>query len=373
MSVKLRLTSRGPAQVPLLRLIAFAVPLALVGCTLPRTGPSISEFAKAGAADSIHLVDATLQDAAASRTAEHAGFPAAWRQVTPALFDRIGPGDVVRIVIFENDGLGVFTSGQTGPATLDSVPVDSTGAIQLPYIGRVHVAGMSLTEARNALLEHMRPLVASADVQVSFAERHSQLISVEGDVAKPGAVPLSPETSKLASLLSLAGPTPADIEQSVVTVRRGLEVSTVRLSDIFDRPSDDIPLQAGDIVIVRSLPQSVNVLGSAGLQGHVHITKPNYTVMDAVADSRGLSPDAANAAAVYLLQLSDQSQMTPEAPRVYRFDFRNPAQLAVASSFVVHDGDVIYISTASFSQTRSILAALTGVLNTARSASVVAP
>jgi polysaccharide export outer membrane protein len=340
---------------------------------LPRSGPSFAEFAKAGQANAIQLVDATVQDAAASRDPQAPVFPAAWKQAPTPTFDRIGAGDIMRVVIFEQDGLGVFGNGQSGPATLDAVPVDANGYIQLPYIGRVRVGGLSPIQARDVILSRMKGLVASADVQVSFAERHSQIVSVQGDVAKPGAVALTPETSRLTSLLSSAAPTPTDLELATVTVRRGFQSATVRLADVFERPADDIPLQPGDIIIVRNIPQTVNVLGSAGLQGRVRVTKPNFTVMDAVADARGLDNQAANPAAVYLLQMSDKSQATPAAPKVYRFDFRNPAQLAIASAFVVHDGDVIYISTAPFTQTRQVLSALTGVLNTARSASVVTP
>lgn len=352
--------------------VMLCASLALAGCALPRSGPSFAEFAKAGQANSIQLVDATVQDAAASRDPQAPAFPAAWKEAPPPTFDRIGAGDIMRVVIFEQDGLGVFGNGQT-PTTLDSVPVDANGNIQLPYIGRVRVGGLSPIQARDLILNRMKGLVASADVQVSFAERHSQIVSVQGDVTKPGAIALTPETSRLTSLLSSAAPTPTDLELATVTVRRGFQSATVRLADVFERPADDIPLHPGDIIIVRNIPQTVNVLGSAGLQGRIRVTKPNFTVMDAVADARGLDNQAANPAAVYLLQMSDKSQATAAAPKVYRFDFRNPAQLAIASSFVVHDGDVIYISTAPFTQTRQVLSALTGVLNTARSASVVTP
>lgn len=353
-------------------LLIISAALGLAGCGLPRTGPSISEFTRAGQASTIQLVDATPQDAAASRNSQTADFPLAWKNMPPPTFNRIGAGDVLRVMIFEQDGLGLFGGGQNGQTTLDSVPVDANGAIQLPYIGQVRVAGLSPIEARDLILRRMRGLVASADVQVSFNERHSQLVSVQGDVLKPGPVPLSPETSRLTSLLSLAGPTPADLEQATVTVRRGMQSATVQLADIFEHPAEDIPLQAGDIVVVRNVVRSVNVLGSAGLQGRIRMTKPNFTVMDAVADARGLDSEAANAAAVYLMQM-DQSQIASAAPKVYRFDFRNPVQLAVASSFVLHDGDVVYISSASFAQTRQLLSALTGVLNTARTAAVIAP
>src|SRR5439155_111131 len=88
--------------------------------------------------------------------------------------------------------------------------------------------------------------------------------------------------------LSVAGPTPANLEQATVTVRRGMQSATMRLADLFERPADDIPLQAGDMVVVRNVVQTVNVLGSAGLQGRIRVTRRNFTVMDAVAEARGL-------------------------------------------------------------------------------------
>lgn len=355
-----------------LAFVELGAALALAGCGLPRSGPSYAEFAKAGEADSIDLVDATADDAVRSRDSDRRAFPLSWKQAPPPKLDAIGAGDVLRVLIFEHDGLGLFAGGQDGAARLESVPVDANGDIQLPYVGRVHLAGLSPVEARDVLLRRMRRLVSSADVQVSFVERHSQLVSIQGDVTKPGALPLSPETSRLTSLLSVAASSASNPDQALVTIRRAGDSATVRLSGILDQPAEDIALQPGDMIIVRNLAEAVNVLGSAGMQGRIRLPKNNYTLIDVIADSRGLSSDAANPAAVFLMQLSDKARLASGKAKVYRFDFRNPAQLAVASSFVVHDGDVIYISTASFTQTRSVLSALSGVLNTARSATVVA-
>jgi len=181
------------------------------------------------------------------------------------------------------------------------------------------------------------------------------------------------ETSTLTSILSLAAPTPGDLEQAVVTVRRGLIAGSVRLSDVFDQPSENIGLQPGDIVIVRNMAETVNVLGAPGVQGRVRITKRNYSLMDAVSDSRGLNDAAADPAAVFVMLRSGKNGETGAAPRVYRFNFRDPAQLAVASAFTLRDGDAIFISNASFTQTEKVLSAFSGVLNTARSVAVVAP
>ena len=209
-------------------------------------------------------------------------------------YDRIGSGDLLRITIFERDGLGLFTTDQSGAATFDTVLVGADGAIQLPYLGRIAVDHLSLGEAHALLLllwRRINRLALASDVQIGFAERHSQLLSVEGDVLKSGLLPRARETGRVASLLGVASLTLGDIEQALVTMRRGTESVTVRLSDVFDQSSDDIALQPGDLVVVRTKAETINFLGAAGLQGRLHLVKRNYSVMDAAADARGLSSD----------------------------------------------------------------------------------
>jgi len=282
-------------------------------------------------------------------------------------------GDTIDVTIFERDGLNMFPAGQDGASHLQGLPVEASGAAQLPYIGSIPLAGLTPAEARSALLRRLRRIALSSDVTVVISGRHSQLVSVQGDVTKPGMVPLSPETRRLTSLLSLAAPTPANLEQAVVTVRRGIQATSLRLSDVFEQPSQDIALRPGDIVIVRNVVSAVSVLGAAGLQGRVRITKRAYSLIDAVADARGLNDAAASPRAVYLMRLSNPNELTAVAPNVYHFDFRDPAQIAIAARFVVHDGDAVLIANAPFAQSSKVLTAFSGVLNTARSAAALTP
>jgi len=289
------------------------------------------------------------------------------------MFSAIGVGDQLTVTLFERDGLNVFAAAPDGSSRFEGVVVDSTGSIQLPYIGRVYVVGLSPTEARSAILRPLRRLALSSDVTVSVTDRRSEIVTVQGDVTKPGPVPLAPQASRLSAILSLAAPTTANIELATVTVRRDGRNATLRLSDLYDQPQDDIALRGGDVVIVRSAPGAVNVLGAAGIQGRVRITKRNYSVVDAVGDARGLNDSLASPASVYVMQLGSPDAVTTGTPRVYHFDFRNPAQIAVASAFAVQDGDAILISNAPFAQSHKVLSAFSGVLNTARSATALTP
>lgn len=366
-----RLPATGRAR---LRAVAVIGPLlALCACALPRSGPSAGDFARANADGAIVLIEATMADAATTRHSLPIGFDAGWRDAAPPAFSAIGVGDLLDISLFERDGLNLFAPGPDGTSRFEGVAVDVGGAIQLPFVGRVPVAGLTPMEARAAILRPLRRLALSSDVTVVVRERRSALVTVQGDVTKPGVIPLAPQASRLSAVLGSAAPTTANIELATVTVRRDGRNATVRLSDLYDQPQDDIALKGGDIVIVRAAPGAVNVLGAAGLQGRVRITRRNYSVADAVGDARGLNDALASPAAVYLMQLGAGADALSPRPRVYHFDLRKPAQIAVAAAFAVQDGDAILISNAPFAQSSKVLSAFSGVLNTARAATTINP
>ncbi len=344
----------------------------LAGCALPRTGPSASEFRSADAGGTIDLIAPTMDLAMASREPKPAGFGPEW-QAYGAEPWKIAPGDILTVTIFDRDGLNLFPPGPNGGSTIEGLAVDSAGAIQVPYVGSVPVAGLSSAQARSAIIGRLRRLSSSPDALVGVTERRSQQVSVQGDVAKPGLIPLTAESNRLSTLLSNAAPTPANFDLLTVTVRRGMQNATVPLADVFANPADDIRLRNGDVVTVRGASGYVSVLGAAGIQGRVRITRRNFTVMDAVGDARGLNDNLANPSAVYVMRLSDLSTDPSATPRVYNFDFRNPAQVAVSSMFALRDGDAVFISNVPFAQTHKVLSAFTGVLGAARSATQIAP
>ena len=356
-----------------LQLGVYGVAVALAGCTLPRSGPSMASFNQANHTRQIELIEVSDRDADASRDPALAQFPSAWKTPGPINFDRLGRGDVLAVTLYESDDLGVFTPPNTGVAKLDQTLVDGNGYIQLPYVGNVYVDGLTIREVREALVKRLRALAYGADAQISIVERHSQVVSVEGDVAKPVALQLTPDITHLSALLTLAAPTPANLEQATVTVQRGSTVATVRMSDIFEQPDEDVLLEPGDRVVVRNASEMVNVIGAAGTPGRVRLTKRNYSVLDAVSDAHGLGDDEADPAAVYLMRASDKTVLVPEEAKIYHFNLRNPAQLALASRFTVHNGDAIFISDASYAQTRKLFAVFSGAVDSSRLGVAVAP
>ncbi|KND57105.1 Capsule polysaccharide export protein [Candidatus Burkholderia verschuerenii] len=306
----------------------------------------------------------TPQIASANRQSEQASFSAAFLNAAPIDFDRFAQGDGVNVIVWERDGLGVFPAGENGASDLGELQVDRAGDIHLPYIGNVRAQGLSEAQLRTAILSRMSRLVGAADVVVRATARKGQTVTVQGDLQKPGVYPLGRDMVRLSDLLGQAAPNQANPEQLAISMRRGGATATVRLADIYQNPANDIALRPGDSIVAHNVVEQLTVLGAAGVQGHVKLTKRGYSVFDALGDSRGLNDSLANPRAVYLLRnASDDTR-----PTVYQFDFTRPEQMALAGNFVVHDKDAILISDAPYAQVQKTLSVFSSTLGSARAA-----
>jgi polysaccharide export outer membrane protein len=311
----------------------------------------------------------TPELAAATRGPDTATFPTSFLQAQPFDYETFSPGDGVDVVVWERDGLQMFPPGANGGSDLGPFTVGRDGIIHVPYVGPLSVAGLTPEDARQLLLRRLRGLVIATDVRLSSTDQHGSLVTIQGDVTKAGVYPLGQNMLRLSALLGVGSPDqPAQTapEQTSVTIRRDGVSATVRLSDVYRDSTQDVPLLPGDSIVVRAIQDYVTVLGAAGLQGRVKITRRNYSVLDALADSKGLSDGSAYPRAVFLLRAptSTDAAAAP-SPLVYQFDMRYPDQMSLARQFAVQDGDAIFVSDAPFTQVQKALSALSATLGTA--------
>ena len=104
---------------------------------------------------------------------------------------RLAPGDRLKVTVHSQAEL-------SGDA-----PIDSAGEIHLPLLDAVHVGQMTVDEARDAIVEHLRQgLIKNPSVSVSVKEFRP--IFVLGDVRAPGSYPFRFGLSGL-SAVALAG------------------------------------------------------------------------------------------------------------------------------------------------------------------------
>jgi polysaccharide export outer membrane protein len=353
-------------QQPSLILAAAALALLPTACATPRSGSSYKEIQQASAAGQIKLVPVTGATLPPPPAVEKA-FPAELMSGSEFDYDRLGAGDRLNIRIWESGTPTVFTGA--GGTDLGEVTIDESGKIYLPYAGAVHAAGMTIPELRAAVFARLRTVVLNPQVDIRAGENRSKLVSVQGAAGKTGSFAIQRGRTKLAALLAEVAPDQKNPEMLEVTLRRGDVSGTVRLSDIYSNAALDVPLRPGDSVILKQVDEHVTVLGATGSQGTVQVPKRDYNVIDAIGDAHGLSGDAADPRAVFLIR----SQVDPASPPlVYQFDMRNPETIALARRFVVRNNDSILVSSLPFAQTMKVVAAIAQGLTGLRSASMVA-
>lgn len=161
----------------------------------------------------------------------------------PVQTTTLGVGDVFEVFIVGEERLPkVFT-------------VASNGTADLPYIKRVHVAGLEPEElaelVRKKLIEG--EILTNPDVSVSVKEYNSKRVEVLGEVQKAGSLPLQPGMTLLRAI-SLAGGFNSIADPDEVTIRRKvngrIKFVTVSVKDIINNEIPDVPLQAGDSINV---------------------------------------------------------------------------------------------------------------------------
>lgn len=334
--------------------------LSLTGCQLPRSGPMLSEMTGAHDDKDVIVMPASRELVQASRVPDVADFPVRYRDLTEAGFDRLVPGDGINVKVWERGGLGVFAVDPSGVSDLGNQQIDRAGNVYFPIIGKFQAGGLTLAQLHDAIVKRLAKLVVGADVSVTrAAAERGQMVTVQGNLTKPGMYPITQTSQRLSSALAQAAPVQTNPEQLVISLRRNNQVASVRLSDIYRNQNNDILLRPGDVITAYDSREYLTVLGAAGTQGRVAISKRNYSVLDALADSRGLDDKLADPRSVFLFTPAKAGvEGKPDMlPVVYQFDLTRPEQVALAREFTVHEGQAIYISDAPFTQVQKVLSA----------------
>lgn len=279
------------------------------------------------------------------------------------LIQKISPGDLLQVSIIETDSrlfVPSLQSGQGAASPITSLPpqrLDESGEITIPYAGRVKVKDRLPNEVEAEIRDKLNSKSADAQVVVNVVDRKGgNMITVSGDVRAPMMVPISPAGSRVLDVISAAGGNPGDPFDYMVTVTRAEKNISEPLRTIFDNPSMNILLQAGDTVVLRKRPLNFLTFGATGKVSNFPIIVEDLNLVEALAISGGPIDNLANPSTIYVYR-----QETPEvlnllgkkiltegkatAPVIYRLQLNDPKGFFYATNFMVRDRDVIYYAT----------------------------
>ena len=367
-----------------LRLVPFNRSVSLLACTasllagcatLPSSGPTARQVVRRANANDPNLKFAVVDlDAVAVRAlAERAGasddpLRRLASLAEPAKADVVGPGDVLSISLYEvgislfagraRDSGGTFDPSAHGEQ-FPQVAVDVNGEIQLPYVGRITVGGLTTREIALQINQALASKSQAPQAVVTIAKNVSNAVFVSGDVRRPARVELSAGRERLLDVIAIGGGAAFPVDDVVVRfTRRGRTVEQ-RLASIRTGSADDLPLIPGDrIELVRS-PRSFTVFGATQRVSQVPFESSTVSLAEAVARVGGPSDYQADPSAIFLFRYEDGEVAADGRPVIYRLNMLEPASYFVAQRFAMRDKDVIYIANAASNQPTKVV----GIIN----------
>jgi len=195
---------------------------------------------------------------------------------------KLGQGDAIRIVVFQNPDL-----------TLDS-RVSESGSITYPLIGTVAIGGLTIEAAEKRIAKGLKDggFVQQPQVNIVLVQVRGNQVSVLGQVNRPGRFPLETSNTRLSDTLALAGGiSPSGADTVIVTgiregkpFRREIDFPAIYISS---QNQDDIQVAAGDVVYVHRAPVYY-IYGEAQRSGSYRIER-GMTIQQALAQGGGMT------------------------------------------------------------------------------------
>jgi len=209
--------------------------------------------------------------------------------------------------------------------------VDGDGEIQVPLVGRVHVAGLTVQQTEQELNKLLSTYIRRPQVVVSVAEVRSQPVSILGAVNTPGVHQVQGHKTLL-EMLALAGGIRSDAGYRVRITRElewgciplpgaGLDssgrfsVAEINLKEIMEakNPEENIQIFPHDVISVPKA-EMVYVIGEVKRSGGFVLgERHTISVLQALSLAEGLNvgADARHARILRLKREADQREELP--------------------------------------------------------------
>jgi polysaccharide biosynthesis/export protein len=239
---------------------------------------------------------------------------------------RLGAGDVVRIVVYQNPDLTLETR------------VSETGVVSFPLLGNVRIGGLGVSAAEKLIADGLRNgnFVKQPQVTLTLLQIKGNQANVLGQVNRPGRYPIETADMRLTDLLANAGgvaTTGGDL--LVLTGTRNgkpfrMEIDLPSVFSAEQNRANDVLIQNGDVVWVDRAPL-VYIYGEVQRPGPLRLER-GMTLIQVLAAGGGLT-----------------QRGTERGIRVHRKGADGKVHvMQAAMDDGVKDGDVVYVKESLF-------------------------
>lgn len=273
----------------------------------------------------------------------------------------VAPGDALKVRIFEPYEGSIFPTIQKPGADFGIQRVLDDGTINIPFVGTVQVAGLSLQQIERRVAQQLSGKAQDPQVIVEFVADRTHTIMISGDIKNPGRVSILEGVRSVVDAINRAGgPTGgqgAGPNQTEVVVRRqGQVILTAQFSELL--AGGDIAVKKGDEIVLRPNSRVFTVLGAVVKSGNVEMTKHNLSLIEALGQVGGLNDLRANKTGVYVFRMADLQNNPAARARVFRLDLLQPVSMFIGQQFGLQARDVVYVTNAPLYEYDKILTSI---------------
>ncbi|MBN3804563.1 sugar ABC transporter substrate-binding protein [Paraburkholderia sp. Ac-20336] len=287
----------------------------------------------------------------------------------------LGPGDVLQITVWDHPELAAAlgTQNQTSAKPFDpgqGFVVDSNGDIQFPFAGSIHVGGLVVEQAQQAIYAELSKVFIKPQLTVRIASFRAKQIYVDGEVRTPGGVPVNDIPMTLYEAINRAGGFSTTADQSRMVLVRGGISYRLDLSSMLERDQNpsNILLRNGDMLRVMSRDDNgVFVMGEVNKPiTAIPMKSGRLTLSDALSQAGSINSTSADAAQIYVIR--GPLNATPE---VFHLDAHSPVSMILATQFELQPKDVVYVDGNGLVRFSRVLSLLLPAINAGLTAAIV--
>ncbi len=269
---------------------------------------------------------------------------------------RLSSGDVLSIQLWAYPEITPPTTTISNEQAVQAngYPIDASGYIQLPLVGRYKAAGKTLTQLNTDLRNRFAQYLKNPDVIVRVISYQGQRYSVQGSVIKSGQFYLNDQPISIYTALGMAGGVTDKGDNTFIQlIRNGqtydlntiaLEKAGYSLHKLLVQPNDTI-------YVTNRENQKIYVMGESGKNQALPMRDQGMTLSDALGESLGINPLSASASRIYVLRTNAQDRRT----ELYHLNLSSLGDFGLANQFKLRSNDIVYVDATGLTRWQRIV------------------
>ena len=393
----------------------------LFGCTIPHSGPAFSDIEKSGSGEGnspipLFILDSDVTDILNSQI-QNSSFSDAFGNLKPDVY-RVNYGDSIDLHIWESAPALLFGSkgfdAEDLTVTVHNLPtqiVEEDGTISVPFVGMISVIGKTVRQVEKDILSALSSRANNPQVMVQISNRPSAQITVLGDVNSSKNILLTPKGETVLDAIALSAGVTQSFNKITLSLTRDGRTVTMPLERVIQNPDQNIYLNARDVLVVMYQPWSYTMMGASGKNQQFNFEATGINLIEALARAGGIDDNMADPRGVFVFRFEEQNvydrlqelvlrqsdkvvngkgndftdpdsenklngseysseekiSVQNKRPVIYQVDFEQPESFFRSQNFMIKNGDVIFVASASGYELSKFLRMLGLIVNPALS------